>query len=131
MPADMPPPLPFITTSALDPRKFEVGAEAVAFLCSLPARAIAPVAVAGRYRTGKSFLLNRLSGGGRLDAAAGRCVDQHQVAPSIPRPFQGVFKVVFGRELHMRQGQLGRPTATPVGRVLLGVHIENQHQQTS
>ena len=64
--SDIPPPLPFITASASDPRKFEVGAEAVAFLCSLPSRAIAPVVVAGRYRTGKSFLLNRLSGGARF-----------------------------------------------------------------
>ena len=64
--SDIPPPLPFITSSASDPRKFEVGAEAVAFLCSLPSRSIAPVVIAGRYRTGKSFLLNRLSGGARF-----------------------------------------------------------------
>ena len=48
--------------------RFEVGAEALALLASLRVP-VAPVAVVGRSRTGKSFLLNRLiSGGGGGDA---------------------------------------------------------------
>jgi hypothetical protein len=43
--------------------RFEIGAEALALLASLRVP-VAPVAVVGRYRTGKSFLLNRLISGG-------------------------------------------------------------------
>lgn len=51
--------IPFITIDAED--KFEVNAEAVAYLRSLTGR-IAVISVAGLYRTGKSYLLNMLMG---------------------------------------------------------------------
>jgi hypothetical protein len=50
--------------------RFEVGAEALALLASLRVP-VAPVAVVGRSRTGKSFLLNRLISGGGGGAGGG------------------------------------------------------------
>ena len=46
-----------------DTEKFEVSAEAMAFLASLPREAkIKVIGIAGAYRTGKSFLMNRFLG---------------------------------------------------------------------
>lgn len=53
--------LPFIYTTPEQPERFEIGEEAVTFLSHLKT-AVAPVAVVGKYRTGKSFLLNNLVG---------------------------------------------------------------------
>ena len=53
--------LPFITIEDND--RFSVNPDAIEYLRSLEGR-VAVVSVAGQYRTGKSLLLNLLSGGG-------------------------------------------------------------------
>lgn len=53
----MPPSIPFVT---FDKGHFDVNPEAVAFLESLGAAKLSVVALAGPYRHGKSFLLNRV-----------------------------------------------------------------------
>ena len=54
--------LPFITVDEATGR-FTVAPEATALLRSLGAARVSVVAIAGTYRTGKSFLLNQLAGG--------------------------------------------------------------------
>lgn len=59
-------PLPFVTLSDED-GAFEVSREAVAYLASIKGP-VAVVAIAGLYRTGKSYLLNLLLGRDRAEA---------------------------------------------------------------
>jgi hypothetical protein len=59
-------PLPFVTLSDED-GAFEVSREAVAYLSSIKGP-VAVVAIAGLYRTGKSYLLNLLLGRDRAEA---------------------------------------------------------------
>ena len=62
--------VPFITCD--DHGIFKVHGEAEAVLAALPpdVRAVAPLCIAGKSRTGKSFLLNALQGGGGGAASA-------------------------------------------------------------
>lgn len=57
--ADLERPMPFIEWSD-DDDEFHVNEDAVAYLSSLSGH-VAVVAVAGKYRTGKSYLLNLLA----------------------------------------------------------------------
>jgi hypothetical protein len=61
--------IPFIVPDASG--RLVVTAEARSFLASLGGGPVAPIAVLGKYRTGKSFLMNNLVGaGGRGGAKA-------------------------------------------------------------
>lgn len=51
--------IPLIFVDPADPKKFEINPEAKAFLNSID-KPIAIISVAGMYRTGKSYLLNRV-----------------------------------------------------------------------
>lgn len=63
---DLPAPLPFVTLSDED-GAFSIAPEAVSYLSQIKGP-VAVVAIAGLYRTGKSYLLNLLLGRDRAEA---------------------------------------------------------------
>lgn len=67
--------IPFITVSKN--KGFEVTAEAEAYLATLEGKRLGVLSVAGKYRTGKSFLMNKLvqSGGDRSGFAVGPTIN--------------------------------------------------------
>jgi GTP-binding protein EngB required for normal cell division len=72
---------PFVTVN--DSGEFKVHPEAEEYLRSLPSdiKCVAPVCIAGKSRTGKSFLLNALSGAS-LEGGGGQGGGGGAVAPA-------------------------------------------------
>eukprot|EP01113_Clastostelium_recurvatum_P035254 TRINITY_DN4893_c0_g1_i1.p1 TRINITY_DN4893_c0_g1~~TRINITY_DN4893_c0_g1_i1.p1 ORF type:complete len:851 (-),score=175.02 TRINITY_DN4893_c0_g1_i1:63-2615(-) len=81
-------PIPLITVS--DAGQFEVGKEAEAYLRQIPGK-IGVVAVAGPYRSGKSYVLNRLLG--RQDG--------FEVGPTVNAMTKGIY--IWGKPIPVRQ----------------------------
>ncbi|XP_075913721.1 guanylate-binding protein 1-like isoform X1 [Petromyzon marinus] len=67
---------PLVLLESDEEMKFRVNRETAAVLSAID-KPLVVVAIAGRYRTGKSYLLNRLAGGGDSGFALGHSVRAH------------------------------------------------------